>query len=55
MTMRLGEYPQLIKVSGATYIAVPREFVVSNGLRIHDRLHCEIRGTQIVLEVPKHD
>ena len=52
MTMRLGEYPQLIKVSGATYIAIPREFVDSNGLHVHDRLHVTIWGKRIILEVP---
>ena len=54
MAKHVDDFPQIIKISRAVYVALPKDFMANNGLEVHSTLHRTIDGNRIILEAP-HD
>jgi len=53
MAKHVDDFPQIIKISRAVYVALPKDFMTTNGLHVHDKLHRTIDGDRIILEAQK--
>ena len=53
MSIKVGSFPQIIKIGRSVYVALPKDFMTTNGLHVHDKLHRTIDGDRIILEAQK--
>ena len=53
MAKPVTDYPQIFRISRGIYVSIPRSFIESNGLHMHDTLHRTVEGSKIILEVVK--